>query len=29
MAKVEMKSISKVYDGGVKAVDNANITVED
>jgi len=29
MAKVEMKSISKVYDGGVRAVDNANITVED
>lgn len=29
MAKVEMKSISKVYDGGVKAVDTANITVED
>ena len=29
MAKVELKSISKVYDGGVKAVDNANIVVED
>jgi len=29
MAKVELKSISKVYDGGVRAVDNANITVED
>jgi len=29
MAKVELKNISKVYDGGVKAVDNANITVED
>ena len=29
MAKVEMKSISKVYDGGVRAVDNANIVVED
>jgi len=29
MAKVEMKSISKVFDGGVRAVDNANITVED
>ncbi|MCL2801337.1 MAG: sn-glycerol-3-phosphate ABC transporter ATP-binding protein UgpC [Treponema sp.] len=29
MAKVEIKSVSKVYDGGVRAVDNANITVED
>ena len=29
MAKVELKGISKVYDGGVRAVDNANITVED
>ena len=29
MAKVEMKSICKVYDGGVRAVDNANIVVED
>ncbi|MDR0289789.1 MAG: sn-glycerol-3-phosphate ABC transporter ATP-binding protein UgpC [Treponema sp.] len=29
MAKVELKNISKVYDGGVRAVDNANITVED
>jgi multiple sugar transport system ATP-binding protein len=29
MAKVEMKNISKVYDGDVRAVDNANITVED
>ena len=29
MAKVEVKSISKVYDGGVRAVDNANIVVED
>ena len=29
MAKVELKSISKVYDGGVRAVDNANIVVED
>ncbi len=29
MAKVELKGISKVYDGGVRAVDNANIVVED
>jgi multiple sugar transport system ATP-binding protein len=29
MAKVELKSISKVYEGGVRAVDNANIVVED
>lgn len=29
MAKVEIKSVSKVYDGGVRAVDNANIVVED
>jgi len=29
MAKVELKGISKVYDGGVKAVENANIVVED
>jgi multiple sugar transport system ATP-binding protein len=29
MAKVELKGISKVYDGNVRAVDNANITVED
>ena len=29
MAKVELKSISKVYDGNVRAVDNANIVVED
>jgi multiple sugar transport system ATP-binding protein len=29
MAKVELKSITKVYDGNVKAVDNANIVVED
>ncbi|MDR2731423.1 MAG: sn-glycerol-3-phosphate ABC transporter ATP-binding protein UgpC [Treponema sp.] len=29
MAKVELKSITKVYDGNVRAVDNANITVED
>ena len=29
MAKVELKGISKVYDGNVRAVDNANITVND
>ena len=29
MAKVELIGICKTYDGGVKAVDNANITVED
>ncbi|MBO7484513.1 MAG: sn-glycerol-3-phosphate ABC transporter ATP-binding protein UgpC [Spirochaetaceae bacterium] len=29
MAKVELKGIGKVYDGNVRAVDNANITVED
>jgi multiple sugar transport system ATP-binding protein len=29
MAKVELKSISKVYEGNVRAVDNANIVVED
>jgi multiple sugar transport system ATP-binding protein len=29
MAKVELKGISKVYDGDVRAVDNANIVVED
>ncbi|MDR0411748.1 MAG: sn-glycerol-3-phosphate ABC transporter ATP-binding protein UgpC [Treponema sp.] len=29
MAKVELKGIGKIYDGGVRAVDNANITIED
>jgi len=29
MAKVELKGIGKVYDGKVRAVDNANIVVED
>ncbi|MGP1594678.1 MAG: ABC transporter ATP-binding protein [Treponema sp.] len=29
MAKVELKGIGKIYDGGVRAVDNANITAED
>jgi multiple sugar transport system ATP-binding protein len=29
MAKVEIKGIGKIYEGGVRAVDNANITVED
>jgi multiple sugar transport system ATP-binding protein len=29
MAKVELKGMSKVYDGNVRAVDNVNITVND
>ena len=29
MATVELKNIVKVYDGDVRAVDNANITVKD
>ena len=29
MAKVEMKGLTKVFDGGVRAVDDANIVVED
>jgi multiple sugar transport system ATP-binding protein len=29
MAKVELKGVGKVYDGEVRAVDNANIVVED
>jgi len=29
MAKVELKGIGKVYDGGVRAVEDANIVVED
>jgi len=29
MAKVELKGMSKVFEGNVKAVDNANIVVED
>ncbi|MDR3275945.1 MAG: sn-glycerol-3-phosphate ABC transporter ATP-binding protein UgpC [Treponema sp.] len=29
MAKVELKGIAKVYEGNVRAVDNANIVVED
>ncbi len=29
MAKVELRGIGKVYDGNVRAVDNANITIED
>jgi multiple sugar transport system ATP-binding protein len=29
MAKVELKGIGKVYEGGVRAVDNQSITVED
>ncbi|MCH5291256.1 MAG: ABC transporter ATP-binding protein [Treponema sp.] len=29
MAKVELKGIGKIYDGNVRAVQNANITIED
>jgi len=29
VATVELKNISKVYEGGIKAVDNANITIND
>lgn len=29
MATVELRNLSKVYEGGVKAVDNANISVQD
>ena len=29
MATVELKNIGKVYEGGVRAVENANITVND
>ena len=29
MATVELKNISKVYDGGIRAVNNANITIQD
>lgn len=29
MAKVELKGIGKVYDGNVRAVENANIVIED
>jgi len=29
MAKVELKGIGKIYEGGVRAVQNANITIED
>ena len=29
MATVELKNIAKVYDGGVRAVNNANITIND
>lgn len=29
MAKVEIKGVGKIYDGGVRAVQNANITIED
>ena len=29
MAAVSLKNICKIYDGGVKAVDNVNIEIED
>ena len=29
MAKVELKNIEKIYEGNVKAVDNANVVIED
>ena len=29
MATVELQNLSKIYEGGVKAVDNANISVQD
>ncbi len=29
MAKVELKGITKIYDGGVLAVDKSNVTIED
>ena len=29
MATVELKNMKKIYEGGVLAVDNANITVND
>jgi len=29
MAKVELKNIKKIYEGGVVAVDSANVTIED
>ena len=29
MATVELKNITKVYEGNVKAVDNANLTIND
>ena len=29
MAKVELKGIGKIYEGNVRAVQNANITIED
>ena len=29
MAKVVIEDVSKIYPGGVKAVDNANLVIED
>jgi len=29
MASVELKEINKIYDGGVKAIQNANLFIED
>ena len=29
MAKVELQNIEKIYEGGVKAVENANVVIED
>ena len=29
MATVELRNITKIYEGGVKAVDNANLTIND
>ena len=29
MATVKLENICKIYDGGVKAVDNVNIDIED
>jgi multiple sugar transport system ATP-binding protein len=29
MATVELRNIAKVYEGGVKAVDSANLTIND
>ncbi len=29
MATVELRNITKIYEGGVKAVDSANLTIND